>query len=238
MNIPKQLVNLLGGVVVLAVVAAGLLLGAVPLWTDSTSITADADLVAQSNLGYEVQIASLRENEDDLDDIQDTVDQLRREIPAEPRLDEVFEIVARAAAASGVTIVSATSGYTTAWTPREPLTPGALPADEAAATDQTDPSSSAPADPATDPAVDPATDPAAADPAAGTGKAPVEPAPRQAQIDFTLVLTAPSPEAADQFIDALGEGARLIGIVHADLGPNETGYDLTVNALAFVRSEN
>lgn len=231
MNIPKQLVNLIGGVVVLAVVAAGLLLVAVPLWTDSTRISADAQNVAQTNLGYEVQIASLRESEADLDDIQDTVDKLRRQIPGEPQLDEVFEIVARAAATSGVTIVSATAGETTAWTPREPLTAGALPADDAATTSPADPTAP------TDPASDAGSDPAATDPAAGGTEAPADPAPRQAQIDFTLVLTSPSPEAADRFIDALGEGARLIGIVHADLGPNETGYDLTVNALAFVRSE-
>lgn len=235
MNIPKQLVNLIGGVVVLAVVAAGLLLVAVPLWTDSTRISADAQNVAQTNLGYEAQIASLRESEADLDDIQDTVGKLRRQIPGEPQLDEVFEIVARAAATSGVTIVSATAGETTAWTPREPLTAGALPADDAATTSPADPS--APTDTASDAASDPASDPAATDPAAGGTEAPADPAPRQAQIDFTLVLTSPSPEAAERFIDALGEGARLIGIVHADLGPNETGYDLTVNALAFVRSE-
>ena len=242
MNIPKQFVNLIGAVLAVAIAAAGMLLVAVPVWTESRSITNDAELVAETNLGYEVQIASLRKSEAGIDDIQDTVEELRREIPAEPRLDEVFEIIAAAAADTGVALVSATAGDRVAWAPRAALTAAATPGE--VSTEGTEVTAPDPSTDASDPSTDasaPSTDTPGTETAVpgttteGEGAAAVGP---QTQVDFTMTLTAPTTEAAQRFIDALGDGPRLISIGHSALSSGATGYDLTVNALAFVRTEN
>ena len=233
MNIPKQFLNLIGAIVVLAVVTAGVLLLALPLFTQSSTTATDADLVAQTNAGYEAQIASLREREADMDDIEDTVAELRQQIPAEPLLDDVFEVVATAADTAGVSIQTVTVGETSAWAPRAPLTPDAVLSTDAA--------------PAADAApVTPEVTTDATLPAEGTGTTTTGPtttdaatvADPQLQVAFTVTVTAPSPAQAERFIDALGEGTRLIGIVHSALTAGTDSYDLTVNALAFVRTEN
>ncbi len=229
MNIPKQLLNLMGAVLVLAIVAAGALLVAVPVWTDSNRIAAEARTVASSNLTYETQIASLRDRASELPEIQTAVVELRRGIPADPRLDEVFEAAAAAAAATGLTIVSATAGEAVDWTRREPLAPGVVATDDqSAAVTGTDASGSE------------TVPPADGVPAPDSSGAPdsATPSSPKIQIDFTIVLNAPTPEAAESFIDALSSGDRLVDVVHSGLTTTPEGYDLTVNALAFIRTEN
>ena len=232
MNLPKQFLNLIGGIAVLAVVTAGVLLLALPLFSQSTATANDAVLVAQSNTAYETQIVSLREREADMDEIEDRVAELRRQIPAEPLLDDVFEVVATAAQTAGVGVLTLTVGDTSAWTPRAALTPESLLTSDEAPVAETAPvtpegttDGAVPADGTGD-----ATDTATTDTAAI--------ADPQTQVAFTITVTAPSPAQAERFIDALGEGARLIGIVHSALTSGTDSYDLTVNALAFVRTEN
>lgn len=237
MNIPKQLLNLLGAVLVLAVLAGGALLVALPVYAQSRTTTADAATVAQTNSGFEAQVASLRESEADLDDIQASVSALHRQIPAEPLMDEVFEVAAAAATEAGVTVVTAIVGDIVAWTPRAELTPDFGVAEADASTPPTE-ESVAPieeADPATpdEGLTDVSTGETRGE---GTGSAPA--ADVRTQVDVTLTLTAPNAEAAERFIDELGEGERLISIVHASLTPATAGYNLTVNALAFIRAEN
>ncbi|WP_396641573.1 hypothetical protein [Microbacterium sp.] len=238
MNIPKQFLNLIGAIVVLAVVTAGVLLLALPLYTQSSTTATDANLVAQTNAGYEAQIASLREREADMDEIEDTVAELRREIPAEPLLDDVFEVVAAAADTAGVSIQTVTVGETSAWAPRAALTPDAV-----LSTDGAPAAEAAPVTPdATTEGTPPAegtdtmtTDPTTADSTTTDAATVADP---QIQVAFTVTVTAPSPAQAERFIDALGEGNRLIGIVHSALTSGADSYDLTVNALAFARTEN
>lgn len=232
MNIPKQFMNVIGAILVLAVLTAGVLLLALPLFGQSTATATEADLVAQTNVGYETQIVSLRERESDMDEIQQTVAELRREIPDEPMLDDVFEVIAAAATSTGVDILTITVGETTAWTPREPLTPQSVLSTDGTATEGT----TAETPEATgDAAVDGTTEGATTD---GSGTTDVSAAGPQVQVAFTITVDAPSPAQAEQFVDALGEGTRLVGIVHTALTPGAESYDLTVNALAFVRTEN
>jgi hypothetical protein len=233
MNISKQFVNLIGAVLAVGILAAGVLLIAVPLAGQAAATTTDADMVAQTNLGYEAQIAGLRDSEADLAEIEASVAELQREIPAEPRLDDIFEIVATAANTAGVSIVTASIGDSTAWTPRAALTSDSLVFTDGSS-DSSDP---AVTDGVTETPVDGAvTDETATDGAASdNATAPTEP---KVQIGFTVTLIAPSPAQAQLFIDALGDGNRLVAIVHSTLSPNTTAYDLTVNATAFVRTEN
>jgi len=226
MNLSKQLVNVIGSVLALGIVAAGVFLIAMPLAAQASTTALDVALVSQTNVGYETQIASLRDREDELPGIEATVAELQRQIPAEPRLDDVFEVVATAAESAGVGVRTATIGDIASWSPREALTRDSLTiGDGSAATGET----------TTDDSAATGTDATGADPASDPAAAPAGP---QQQIGFTVTLDAPSPAQAQRFLDALAAGGRLIGIVHSSLVPNPTSYDLTVNALAFVRAEN
>ena len=231
MNISKQFVTLIGAVLAVGILAAGVFLIALPLAGQASATTTDADMVAQTNLGYETQIAGLRESEADLAEIEASVAELQREIPAEPRLDDIFEIVATAANTAGVSIVTASIGDTTAWTPRAALTSDSLVFTDGAS-DSSDP---AVTDGATETG-DATADETATDGSTTDGATP--PTEPKVQIGFTVTLISPSPAQAQLFIDALGDGNRLVSIVHSTLSPNTTAYDLTVNATAFVRTEN
>lgn len=231
MNISKQFVTLIGAVLAVGILAAGVFLIALPLAGQASATTTDADMVAQTNLGYETQIAGLRESEADLAEIEASVAELQREIPAEPRLDDIFEIVATAANTAGVSIVTASIGDTTAWTPRAALTSDSLVFTDGAS-DSSDP---AVTDGATETG-DATTDETTTDGSVTDGATP--PTEPKVQIGFTVTLISPSPAQAQLFIDALGDGNRLVSIVHSTLSPNTTAYDLTVNATAFVRTEN
>ncbi|WP_100812893.1 hypothetical protein [Microbacterium lacus] len=231
MNISKQFVTLIGAVLAVGILAAGVFLIALPLAGQASATTTDADMVAQTNLGYETQIAGLRESEADLAEIEASVAELQREIPAEPHLDDIFEIVATAANTAGVSIVTASIGDTTAWTPRAALTSDSLVFTDGAS-DSSDP---AVTDGATETG-DATTDETPTDGSVTDGATP--PTEPKVQIGFTVTLISPSPAQAQLFIDALGDGNRLVSIVHSTLSPNTTAYDLTVNATAFVRTEN
>lgn len=236
MNVSKQFVTLIGAVLAVGILAAGVFLIALPLAGQASATTTDADMVAQTNLGYETQIAGLRESEADLAEIEASVAELQREIPAEPRLDDIFEIVATAANTAGVSIVTASIGDTTAWTPRAALTSDSLVFTDGAS-DSSDPAVTDGATETGDATADEtATDGSTTDGSVTDGAtAPTEP---KVQIGFTVTLISPSPAQAQLFIDALGDGNRLVSIVHSTLSPNTTAYDLTVNATAFVRTEN
>lgn len=220
----KQLINLVGALVLILVVAVGVILGVLPLYLNSTSTNAEADQVAQTNATYEVQVASLRRDEERFDEIEASLRTLRTEIPMRGDLDDVFELIASAAATAGVTITSASAGDAAPWTKRT----------------GTEETAAAPAPPAT---TDPATsDPSTTEAAAETGAEPAPaPAPEtdslEKEVPFTIVVESVDTAATTRFIDALGAGPRLVAITHANLVESNAVFTLTVDALTFMRSE-
>lgn len=235
MNIPKNLINLLGVVVVVGVVVAGVCLVALPLYGASQSTDSQARTVAQSNDVYEIQVQQLSGHKERMAEITASLGELRREIAAIPQLDDVYEIIVAAAADTGVTITSVTAADPEEWVPRVP----------GAADDGTTGDAAAP--PAAGPALSP-TAPAADSPAPGAGAAGPEPAAPsgdvpadasaaqtspQRQIPLTIAVEAADAMQASAFMDALGRGPRLIAPTDGTL---DDGV-LTVSALVFIRTE-
>ena len=217
MNIPKQLINLLGAVVVIGVVVAGIALIALPMYGSSQTTDASARTVAQTNDVYDIQVQTLAAERERMDEITADLASLRRQIAAIPQLDDVFEIVIASAADTGATITSVTASDPEAWAPR------------GAASD--DPTATAPADTAVEPASPEtdATEVGGTAPADGT----TAPSPSQ-QVPLTIVVELADASQAAAFIDALGRGPRLIAPIDGTLADGT----LTVTALAFIRTDH
>jgi hypothetical protein len=229
MNIPKQLINLLGAVVVIGVVVAGLALIALPMYGSSQTTDASARTVAQTNDVYDIQVQTLAAERERMDEITTDLASLRRQIAAIPQLDDVFEIVIASASDTGATITSVTASDPEAWAPRGPALddPAAsAPADvaEDSATAATDPAESEPTAPEAD-----AADASVPAPADGAADAP---SPSQ-QVPLTIVVELADASQAAAFIDALGRGPRLLAPIDGTLDDGT----LTVTALAFIRTE-
>ena len=230
MNGSKQLINLGGILAVVVILVLGVLLGAMPLYSQSRTTAQQADQVAGTNDIYAAQLAQLERYNDDIRSIEAGLATLRTEISAQPQFDDVFEIVNASAEASGVTITSVTASEPVAFVPRESVAEdgSAAPAPEVAET--TDAAADAPEAgegdaSTTDPAAP--ADPAPADPAAAE-------VPPQQQAPFTIVVEAADASAAASFVDNLRRGPRLLSIVHVDYADGT----LTVSALAFIRTED
>ena len=230
---PKQLITVIGLVVSLGVVAVAVALVALPMWVQALGVDAQTATVAQTNALYQTQVDTLLVEQERQDEIDASVAGLRAEIPATNQLDDVFEVIGRAAAQSGVTISSATAGETVAFTERTAATAvGEATAAEPAAADPAEGS-------ATDGDVVEAADGAAAD-ATAADAAAVDPdaalSGRQ-QVDFTILVTADDMAQATAFLDALRNGPRLLSSITATTTQTGTAVDVQVSALTFVDSE-
>lgn len=228
MNIPKQLINLLGVVVVIAVLVAGIALIALPMYGSSQTTDASARSVAQTNDIYDIQVLTLSAARDRMDEVTAALADLRRQIAAIPQLDDVFEIVIASAAEVGGTITSVSAGDPEPWSARGTAgedAEAAVPAPESA-TPETESSE-------TTPAADAGT--AAATGSASTpdaGTAPAGESPWQ-QVTLTIVVELGDASQASALIDALGRGPRLIAPIDGTFADGT----LTVTALAFIRTE-
>jgi TolA-binding protein len=222
---PKHLVTALGLIVSLGVIALGVFLVALPLYFQAVSVDAQTATVANTNAIYQAQVDHLTAEEENLDQINATVAELRSQIPATGQLDDVFEVVARAAEASEVSLTAVTAGEQVAFAART----GAADGNAAAV---------APA-----PAPTPTATEGATDPATGTtadAAAPVDAiatAGRQ-QVDFVISAQAADMAQATAFVDALRAGPRLL--IPGTVTMTEAGagaVDVQVSALTFVDAE-
>jgi hypothetical protein len=221
-NIPKQLINLLGVVLVIGVVVAGVCLIALPMYGASQTTNAQARTVAETNSVYDIQVQQLSAEKQRMTEITASLDDLRREIADIPKLDDAYEIVLAAAAETGATITSIAAAEPEPWTP---LVPAAE-----------DPSATAPAPEQTAPA-EPTTGAAGAGPSADVAAetpsgAETEASPQQ-QIPLTITVEIADAAQAAAFMDALGRGPRLISPSNGTL----TDGTLVVSALAFIRTQ-
>jgi hypothetical protein len=233
----KQLVNLLGIVVVLAVLVAGAAIIALPLYGQSQATELQTREVTQLNNVYTLQVDQLTAEAQRIDEISGAVRELRAEIPVLPRLDDVYELVVSAAADAEAVVVSAVAGDVVAWTPR---TVGSI-ADDG---EQTDAGSGTGASAGTEAAAEPgAGDEEAADSAAApledtpaAGQSTVDESQPQQQVPVVITVEVADATQAARFLDGLGAGPRLIGIESAVLtDTDQAALTLTVNALAFFR---
>ncbi|WP_404432427.1 hypothetical protein LG299_00385 [Microbacterium lacus] len=215
---PRQLINVIGAIAVIAILAIGALVIALPLYLQSLTTSAQAMQVAQTNSLYQVQVDGLRAEEERFDEIEADVADLRMQIPATTRADDVFEIVANAATATGVTIDSIVASDALGWVPRTDIVVPPPGVDGGATEDQT-----------TEETTDGTGTP---DAAADTPTSP------QLSVPFSIAVTAADAAQAVAFLDALGTGPRLIAISSSTIALSDGSYGLTVEALAFVESED
>ncbi|MGN8551670.1 UNVERIFIED_CONTAM: hypothetical protein OHV15_03675 [Microbacterium sp. SLM126] len=218
MSIPKQFVNLIGAVVIVAILALGVSLIAVPLYSNSQTIDSSRREVSQTNDIYAVQVAQLSSANERIDEIDAEVATLRTQITPILKMDDIIELVLLAAVANEATIESVTVADVEAFTPR----PGAAAQDASARATASDPTApateeqSAVDDSATEGAAG-AADEEAADDGAADGTDTQAPAATpaaedspQRQIPLTIEVKVDSAARAAAFMDALGRGPRLI----------------------------
>jgi hypothetical protein len=242
MRLPRQLINLIGALVVIAVLAAGVLIGAMPLYMESARTTSDADRAANDNGIFRAELEGLQTQSANFAELEADVDALRAAIPATPQLDDVFEIIAKAAAETDMTVTTITTDDPQTWSAQVgPLDTAAIEAlaADAPAADESASTESAPAD-ATESGT--ATDGAATDTAAdGTGAATGTEADAdspQQSIAITITAKTADPASIFRFIDLLSSGERLVSIVHTELDGDSEDTRLIVNAMTFVRTES
>ncbi|HEY9309135.1 MAG TPA: hypothetical protein VIP82_15135 [Microbacterium sp.] len=224
---PKQLVTALGLIVSLGVIALGVFLVAMPLYFQAVGVDGQTATVASTNAIYQAQVDHLTEEEENLDEINAEVGELRSQIPATAQLDDVFEVVGRAAEASGVSLTAVTAGEQVLFTTRTgPIDAGAAAVAPAPAPEPT-PS-------ATEGATDTTTG-ATADAAASGGIAAA--AGRQ-QVDFVISASATDLTQATAFLDALRAGPRLLNSITATTTQSGEGtFDVQITALTFMDAE-
>ena len=221
----KTLITALGLVVSLGVIALGVLLVAMPLYFQSTAVDTQTQTVAGANAVYQAEVDSLREQEGNLPAINASVEGLRAEIPAIAQLDDVFEVIAKAADSTGVSIQSVTAGEQVVFVARTgevadaaaaPLAPESTEATEGADVAET---------------TDAATGEAAAEPVT-----PV--ADGRQQVDFVIQIEAADMNQATAFLDALRAGPRLLTSIQSTASqPGGGVIGLQVSALTYLDSE-
>lgn len=228
---PKHLVTAIGLVVSLGVIALGVFLVALPLYFQAVSVDAQTATVASTNALYQAQVDSLRAEQENLDAINANVADLRSQIPASAQLDDVFEVVGRAAEASGVALTAVTAGEQVIFVART----GAVDDESVTAAPAPEPSPTAEADASATGgtgAADSGTPNAITDPSA----APVT-SGRQ-QVDFVISVTAADLGQVTAFLDALRAGPRLLSSITAT--SNQTGegtFGMQITALTYLDAE-
>lgn len=234
---PKQLINLIGVLVSVAILALGVFLVAVPLVTQAISTNASADQIDRTNVVYQAQIDSLTKAKENKSETDAAVAALREQIPATPKLDDVFALVAQASQSSGASITSVTAGTPANFAAR--TVASSLGDQKAAPTPTPSPSASAggvvgdaqqtagQANAQTD-ATNQATG-AAGGVAGGTSSTST-----RTQIDFAITVTATDMNQVTAFLDALRAGPRLLANITSTVAQNGTGIQASITALTFV----
>lgn len=257
MTLNKQLINLLGILVAVIVLVAGLALIALPMYSQAQTINANATTVAQTNAVYQAQIDGLSAANERIDEIDQSLANLRTQIAAAPQLDDVYEIIGATAQQADVRIESIAAEESAPFIART-----ALDAEGNAVVAEPEPEPEpAPAEDGAAPAAETeveepvAPEPTTAEdapqrqvlvtitidvaqpyalPAAAEGEA-ADPAAPETETDPAAVradATAQAQKAA-AFVDALGVGPRLLAPINVDY----TGGKLTISVLAFIRTE-
>lgn len=230
---PKQLINIIGIVVCVGILSLAIAVVALPMYLQSVTTGAQTDQVAQTNEIYAVQVEGLRAEEERMPDIEASVTELRTQIPSSNELDDVFELVASAAASSNVAVQNITAGENLPFQLRTgPLALGEEADAPTPVTPTTDDVAETTAENTSEESDSPSPTPTG--PAAEGGVAAQD--PRQ-QVDFTIAVKATAVADAIAFLDGLRGGPRLLSSIQSIIRPTGTGYDVSVSALTYVALE-
>lgn len=105
---PKQIINTVGLLIVLGIIAAGVALVAGPIWVQSLAVTGQAQIVAAQNDTQQAAVDALAEQ--DADDVDAALVEVEAQIPGEPRMDTASALITDAATATGATVLSFSPG--------------------------------------------------------------------------------------------------------------------------------
>lgn len=237
MRINRQLINLVGALATVIVLAAGIFLVAVPLYAQSQVTEQRITSVAQTNDVFDVQVQQLTAADARVAEIDADLAELRTEIPAIAQLDDVFELIDAATAATDSSIESVKSSDPEAWLERPAAvdsTGSGLPTPvETVAETESAGADGTPADAGDVGAEDTAEEQPGTDAGEEQPVADGAEVPPQRQVLVTIEVAVPDAAAAAEFVDVMRSGTRLVLPVSAGL---EEGV-LTLAVMAFVRME-
>lgn len=233
MTANKQLVNLLGIVLVLGILVAGLALIALPMYTQAQSIDSMTYDSTQTNEVYQVRVAQLTEADARSGEIDANLAALRTEIASETKYDDVIEIIAAAAQESDVVVDAITLTEPEAFLSRPRVIDSAGTGLPVEAETETEDSGTAPTDDSDGAGAESTseTGTTGASSAGGDGVAVLGP---QMRALITIDVTSESADAAMDFVDLLRVGPRLILPVNATFADST----LTLTAFTFIRTED
>ena len=238
MRLPKEIINVLGILVTVAIVAVGVVLIAVPLFTAALSQASAVAQAATANAASQAQIDRLKTAQQNLSATTAHVAELRRQIPVANDFDDVFQAVNAAARAAGATVTSVQPGT--------PITYAVRTAAAAAAAAAGTNGSSAPAP---SPSPSPSAHSNATSSGVSTGGPTTPQAGTQQQVPVTIIVNVPNAKSSAAFLDALATGPRIVTVSHAALTDSgssggsasgqssRTSYTLTVDAFTYTSAE-
>lgn len=251
MTLNKQLINLLGILLAVVVLVAGLAFIAYPMFAQAQTLDKNRTNVSQTNSVYQTQIDTLAAAEANIDELDASLAALRQQIAATPKLDDVYEIVDTAAKKADVRVESVTADAESPWVARTAVDENGNVVEATPAPAATDTATDTSADAST------STDAASQAPAAST-----ESPQRQVLVTVTIDLAQPytvdeategdaaanadedpaevrttltdqAQKAAD-LVDAFGGGPRLLSPINVAFSDGK----LTLSTLAFIRTED
>lgn len=244
----KSLINLVGALVTIAVVALAVVFGVLPLLGQTFTAFGDTAQAGATNTAYEAQISALQKQKARKGEIDAAVQDLRAQIPAVPDLDRAFDVIAESAQNSGVVITSIVREDLAPYAPRTapvPAGPASAAAAKAQAAPQPTPQPTSGSDPvgqAKNSAAQAsananqtsqtagANGSSAAGGSAGTGAA-VDP---REQIPLTVTATAADLTAVQGFLDGLRGSGRLLGVDKVTVQGANGNLTVNLALLAFV----
>ncbi len=249
MNASKQLVNLAGTLVVVILLVAGVVLVALPFYSESLAIDSQKRTVAQSNSTYEQQIARLSAAEEDIAAVDEDLATLRTEIASSPRLDEVHSLIARSAARVDARVESIAAEPAESWLARDVIDEEGV---AVAAEEEPADTAASPTPAATD--GDGESAPAAEPETPATELTPQQQVLLTITLDMTLPFLGGGDEGTDvedstdideetltstakrvsAFVDGLRAGPRLVSIIDVNFADGK----VVVSALAFFQTED
>lgn len=230
----RRLINLIGTLVVAIALVAGTMLTALPIYLESRDLNAQEWDVATSNQLLQTQIDALRIKEAELPQVEQDLAELHAQFPGIPQLDDVTQLVVKAASKVNAAIESVKFDTFAPFAPRDAaLLTDQLPQTATGVTPSAAPSDGTNGTGSGDAAV---SDDTSTDADAGQSPSPATPSvEEELQFPVAITVTAPDHAIATRFLDELRAGPRLLRIDAVNAGMDEEGsIKLTVTGFVFV----
>jgi hypothetical protein len=227
----RRMVDLIGGVVTVAILLVGVLVFALPLHGGAGATMDQADDVRAQNAVQQTLLDSLTAQSADMTELDTDVARLRAGIPLTDRVEDLVELAVAATGAHGGTLLSVLPAPAAPFAPRtvEPGADGEAPTTDAAGAEAASGQEDVDGTQATDAADTAASAPPPA-PAAASEDGPL-------QTEVTLQFDVPGVEAGTAIVDALRAGPRLVAVTRAEIATDDDGVTLTVTVLVFSRPD-